>query len=622
MALVNKPHVIQILITIMTLYVSDSVMGQSPTSTYQLIIENVKGDTANVDTLNATSRRFLAVGNYAQAKEYAEAALYLCRHDVGLTSLERSRNFKRRIPSYITLGTIGAKMGDFYSALSNYKRALEFSTEIGDIHGATNSLNNLCQLYFYVKGFDKALIYAQEILKISQKNRNYREIARAYINIGVIYIATGNLSSAEQSFRSGLSVAQKNHDSSGTAITYKNLGILYSKQDKSDQALQNYLIALEIFDVLKLDTNIAQCCIAIGHTYLILAQNDLAIKYLIKGLSLSSSYGLKDQINESRLMLAAAYAVQGDYKSAYEYKSKSTQLSDSMTLLRFISSFKLQLEGEIKEIDITELNMTYAKFQDSEWDKQIPIKFLFIVMGITLLVGVILSYSIFYVYRQKTIVQSEKVKVDALLTNILPNTVAEELKKTGLVKPRRFLSITVMFTDFKGFTKISEDLTPEQLIPELDLCFKSFDEIVTRYRIEKIKTIGDSYMCAGGLSPDDSTSPEDVVSAATEIRDFMLNYNKQAKLKGKYPFEMRIGINTGPVVAGVVGKIKQVYDIWGDTVNVASRLEGSCEPGSINISQSTYALVKDKFRCIPRGKVLMKEKGEVNMYYVEERVSI
>jgi class 3 adenylate cyclase len=173
-----------------------------------------------------------------------------------------------------------------------------------------------------------------------------------------------------------------------------------------------------------------------------------------------------------------------------------------------------------------------------------------------------------------------------------------------------------MFTDFKGFTQIAEQMSPGELVAEIDVCFKAFDGIITRNGLEKIKTIGDSYMCAGGLPVPTADHAEKVVKAALEIQDFMEQHQLEREGKGKARFEARIGIHTGPVVAGIVGVKKFAYDIWGDTVNIASRMESSGEAGEVNISGSTYSLVKDKFMCQYRGKVEAKNKGEIDMYFV------
>jgi histidine kinase len=217
--------------------------------------------------------------------------------------------------------------------------------------------------------------------------------------------------------------------------------------------------------------------------------------------------------------------------------------------------------------------------------------------------------------QERTIeLANEKKKSDALLYNILPIETAEELKQNGVVVSKYFERVTILFTDFKGFTAISEKLSPEELVREIDSCFRAFDLIMEKYNIEKIKTIGDSYMAAGGLPVPNSTHPDDVVKAAIEIRDYMRERNAR---KGASAFEVRIGINTGSVVAGIVGTKKFQYDIWGDAVNTASRMESSGEPGKVNISQNTYELVKDKFNCEHRGEIEAKGKGKVKMYFVE-----
>lgn len=213
--------------------------------------------------------------------------------------------------------------------------------------------------------------------------------------------------------------------------------------------------------------------------------------------------------------------------------------------------------------------------------------------------------------------EAEKRKADDLLLNILPNAVAEELKVRGEATPGQFDAVTVMFTDFKGFTQIAEKITPAALIADLDNCFYHFDEIMDRYGVEKIKTIGDAYMCAGGLPIANKTHAVDVILAALEIKSFM-DQMKEIKQSMNEPYwELRIGIHTGPVVAGVVGKRKFAYDIWGDAVNTASRMESSGSVGAINISGDTYALVKDFFACEYRGKVPAKNKGDIDMYFVK-----
>lgn len=206
---------------------------------------------------------------------------------------------------------------------------------------------------------------------------------------------------------------------------------------------------------------------------------------------------------------------------------------------------------------------------------------------------------------------------DSLLENILPQSTAEELKANGSSEARYHEQVTVLFADIVDFTKHTENLEPKELVAELDYCYKKFDEIVTRNNVEKIKVIGDAYMCAGGLPQNNETHFIDVIKVAFEIDDFLKQYKTERQALGKDYFELRIGIHTGSVVAGIVGSKKFTYDIWGNTVNIAARMESSGERGKINISEKTYELVKDRYNCTPRGKISAKNIGELDMYFVE-----
>lgn len=220
------------------------------------------------------------------------------------------------------------------------------------------------------------------------------------------------------------------------------------------------------------------------------------------------------------------------------------------------------------------------------------------------------------VVAQSQEIGKQKEQIEDLLLNILPKEVSEELKEKGKATARRHNAATVVFTDMKGFTRVAESMTPEELVSELDDCFIHFDAIIDKYGIEKIKTIGDSYMCAGGVPTNDPFHAHRAVLAALEIRELMRVWAEERKAIGKEPWVLRIGVHTGPVVAGVVGKRKFAYDIWGDTVNTASRMESSGVAGEVNISGATYELVKDVVECVYRGKVDAKNKGEIDMYLV------
>ena len=219
--------------------------------------------------------------------------------------------------------------------------------------------------------------------------------------------------------------------------------------------------------------------------------------------------------------------------------------------------------------------------------------------------------------KQKTIIEAAKAQSDSLLLNILPNEIAEELKRFGKSYARKYDQVSILFSDIKGFTSIAEKLTPVHLVNQLDEVFGAFDNIIDKYDMEKIKTIGDAYMCACGLPQTDNQNAIKAVNAALDMQQFIKEFGLANKVQNLPIFEIRIGIHTGPLVAGVVGHRKFAYDIWGDAVNLASQMEQHSEAGKINISGDTYELIKDFFLCTYRGKVETKSKGQIDMYFVD-----
>lgn len=307
-----------------------------------------------------------------------------------------------------------------------------------------------------------------------------------------------------------------------------------------------------------------------------------------------------------------------------ELLEKEAALTQTTEEMQVINEEKLKLEAEKEKLALqNKLLEQDAKINELEASKQKGQKrfLMLIIAAIALLAGVL-----FNLYKTKTrtakelankntIIEEEKKRSDELLLNILPLETANELKLTGKAVARHYEVVTVMLTDFKDFTIISEKLSPKELVDEIDLCFSAFDNIIAKYGIEKIKTIGDAYLCAHGI-PGGEHDSHVMIKAAQEIIAFVEELKAKRKAEGRIPFSIRIGINTGPLVAGVVGKTKFAYDIWGDTVNTAARMEQNSEPGKINVSKATYDLVKDKFKFEPRGKIEAKNKGEIEMFFL------
>jgi class 3 adenylate cyclase len=290
----------------------------------------------------------------------------------------------------------------------------------------------------------------------------------------------------------------------------------------------------------------------------------------------------------------------------------------------------LHQEDSVKLLKQTqELQTLQLANQQMELDKQAQKNRFYItaaILGLLLLVvlGALLltrQRALKQLADKNRIIEEEKRRSDELLLNILPEEVMHELKTHGRTQARNYSKATVLFADIKDFTTISERLSPDELIEGLDQYFEKFDKVIEKYDIEKIKTIGDAYVCAGGVPTKSEGNPHLVVQAALEFVKEIENLRKERAAKGKIPFEFRIGIHTGQLVAGVIGIRKFAYDIWGDTVNMAARMQQASEPNKINISGATYELVKDKFACVYRGKIEAKNKGEIDMYFVEKAIA-
>ncbi len=357
----------------------------------------------------------------------------------------------------------------------------------------------------------------------------------------------------------------------------------------------------------------------IARAHLCAKQYGLALRAAKEGLVIAEAHHLGSETIDNLQCLSAAYEGLGDLRNALDFTKRYQAMNDSVKGARSataVTGVLLQAGFERKEfIDSVATARQREQdllFAEQRIDRERTRRNIFLYAGLGL------GAFLLVVVRQRGRIRNALRRSDELLLNILPEEVAEELKEKGRAEAKHFANVTILFTDFKGFTEASERMSPQELVEELNTCFKAFDAIITAHGIEKIKTIGDAYMCVGGLPDPASSTPADVVHAALEMQAFMKSRKTERDVQGKPSFEMRVGIHSGPVVAGIVGVKKFQYDIWGDTVNTASRMESSGEVGKVNVSGATFELVKGETGLIftPRGKIQAKGKGEMEMYFI------
>jgi class 3 adenylate cyclase len=601
-----------------------------------------ESDTAKVNILKKLSLEYSSIADYDGAIKYADEAL----------AISQQINFRKgAADSYYLIGNIHIYQSNYPEALKNHFASLKIREEIGNKNDIAFSFNSIGYSYFEQGNYPEALKNHFASLKLREEIGDRKGIAMSYINIGNIYDAQENYPEALKNYFASLKIKEEIGDKNGIAICYNNIGHTYTSQGNYPEALKNHLASLKIKEETGNKKGIAMSYYNIGFIYMAQGNYPEALKYhlaslkimeetgnkigiagscirigsikvkmqnalegkewLAKGLSLSKETGSKDLIIECYQVLAEADSAMGDFKGAYQNHKQYILYRDSVLNeenTKKTVQTNMQYEFDKKEAETKALT-------DAELKKQKLLRNGF-VGGFAV---VLLFATVFFYQRNKT--KKEKRKSDKLLLNILPAEVASELKTSGSSKAKSFTMVTVMFTDFKDFTTVSEKISAELLVDEIHHCFSVFDNVVQKYKIEKIKTIGDAYLCASGLPVSNYTHALDMIHAAFEIRDFMLQRKKEKEAKGEIPFELRIGIHTGPVVAGIVGVKKYAYDIWGDTVNISARMEQNSEAGKINISGATYELVKDKFNCIHRGKISAKNKGEIDMYFVERSFS-
>jgi class 3 adenylate cyclase len=413
-----------------------------------------------------------------------------------------------------------------------------------------------------------------------------------------------------------------------------NLGILRGLEDDFESAYDFFSEAARSVEARKDSAQLIDLKINLSSVQEHRGFYDNALGLLDEANALAVE--LSDMLSRAEIEFSRArvYQLSGQYEKAFNHLDTYRLLHDSILneeRVRAVTEMQEKYEAEKKKREIQDLqvknldselkNERIARGRNRLYAGAIGLLLLMFFLGNQYR---IIRRSRNQLHMKNIVIEKEQKRSDDLLKHILPDEVAEELKSKGEAVARDYDMVSIMFTDFKEFTQASEKMSAAELVAELNVCFKAFDAICETHGIEKFKTIGDGYMAAGGIPVPDQRAAHNTVMAGLDMVQFMTERKVQRAAEGRIGFEVRVGIDTGSVVAGIVGTKKFQYDVWGDTVNTASRMESHGVVGKVNISQHTYELIKDDpaFEFEPRGKVMAKGKGEVDMYFVKQVAAV
>lgn len=566
-------------------------------------------ETLYADGTYAPQQKLLILKELAIHHPNADRALYYSEQLIEAARVVDSIEYL--FQGYLEQGNAYRLKSDLSQAMESYYEGArivdneKYRHRLGAVYVA------IADVYAIMGNYPNAMSYHQKAIQILREAKDSVNIASALLNAGDAFITLNQLDTALLYTREAELIFQKVNSQLGQAYSLGNLGMIYAKMGDNLQASENMNEAILLLEALQEYYPMAVYLNYIADIYFAQGDEGTALKYANRSLELAVRHGLKEQISDAYLKLAEIYEQAGKLKESYGYYKNHIAYKDSVkdiTAVQQMANLRTDFEVSKKQIEVDLANQQKRNQQ-----------IIAIGTGVALILIGLLAIGLFRRYRYikstNRIIEQERNRSEALLLNILPKETAQELKQHGKVQAKKFASVTVLFADFKGFTQYAENLTPEQLVETVDYYFSKFDAIIQQHGLEKIKTIGDAYMCAGGLPFSCEDHAVKVVGAAKAMAEFVAATRQSAEVA--HTFEVRIGIHTGPVVAGVVGTQKFAYDIWGDTVNIAARMESASEPGKINISESTYLLVKEVIACTYRGEIDVKNKGTLKMYFVE-----
>ncbi len=530
-----------------------------------------------------------------------------------LLALARSQNAKEAI--IIGLQAKGNALtikGDLSQAIEVFMHGVDLAKDIKDPELLGGLYVSIADVYSVMENKSNTILYYKKAIEVLQNIEDKGLYATAIENLGDEYnLNLKQPDSALFYFEESSKIWMAIDDKRGQAFNIGNKGLAYAQLKRTKEAEVNINKAIQLLEELGDYYAISVYLMYMSDIYLERGDNKKALSYTTNSLNIAKKYGLKDQIADAYLKLSELHENNRNIKLSYDNYKNYIVYRDSVKNIGAVREIaKIRHESDLAQKQ-KELDLSREKEQNKGN--------IAIAIGVALFLIVILAIGLYrrtiFISKTKQIIEKERNRSDKLLLNILPEQTAQELKDSGSVKAMKFDSVSVLFTDFKGFTNYAEELSPELLVKSLGFYFSEFDNIIDKYGLEKIKTIGDAYMCAGGLPYPSKDHAKQTIRAAMEMNDFV-NKVREDVSKDYANFDIRVGINSGPVVAGVVGTKKIAYDIWGDTVNVASRMESMSDIGRINIGELTYQLIKDDFECEYRGEFDVKNRGKMKMYFV------
>lgn len=513
------------------------------------------------------------------------------------------------------IGSIYADWGKFDKAIEYYEQSLRIKEALSDTAGVSKTLNNIGLLYNSWKKYSKAIANFNEALQINKDGGNTGLTAKILNNTGLAFYNLGNIDTALYYYQKALDIDIKLGNKDQIATRYNNIGLIYLKMKDYPQADFYLNLSLKMYSELGLRADISIVLSNLADLFFETGNYNQALDFLQQSTKISEEINLRNQTKKNYLEFSEIYAATGNFPKSLSYYKKYSTIKDSIftdEIHKQITDFEIKYETERKDKEIKLLKQ-HETIQNLALRKQKIIRNSFLIGFIlSMLLIIVIFRNLLLKRKHNKVIEYEKAKSDKLLLNILPAKVANDLKEKGITKPKLFENVTVFISDFVGFTDLSSILDPEFLIDELNDIFTTFDNIFEKNSCERIKTIGDAYLAVCGLPESNPQHAENIAKSAIQILDYMKNRNNQNDVI----WEIRIGIHSGKVVAGVVGIKKYIYDVFGDTINIASRMESHSEPMKINVSQHSYNKLKDKFEFTKRGKIETKGKGLINMYYL------